>query len=423
MKPFNELGEKIDSAWRNVDYSEEKLPAIAADFLRKEGMPSKVTAWEVLEWGLEQTQLPRQKDVHSNFGDPPITLFTAPKFHIDVYFWFDGTTSIHQHGFCGAFQVLHGSSIHSWYEFERTEAINVFTEIGNISLKTCELLETGDVQEIWPGRRYIHGLFHLDSPSATICVRTDKSPLEPPQFNYHKPSLATDPFFNEETATKKIQIISAMFRAKRPDADERVSNLLSESDFQTTFQLLNVLKQAVHANHLDQVFGLDTPKQRFDAFLNVARNRHGDKIGVLERVFAHNDKVSQIVRRRGFVTDPEHRFFFALLMNVEGKDRIFGLIKQRYPDDDPLEKVLDWVFDLSQTRVVGAGQQNALGIEPFDDIDIMIFENLLANKTPDEIPELIKSEYPVEKLENSAFDLPDRIANVRNAVIFGPLFS
>ena len=108
MKPFNELGEKIDSAWRNVDYSEEKLPAIAADFLRKEGMPSKVTAWEVLEWGLEQTQLPRQKDVHSNFGDPPITLFTAPKFHIDVYFWFDGTTSIHQHGFCGAFQVLHG---------------------------------------------------------------------------------------------------------------------------------------------------------------------------------------------------------------------------------------------------------------------------------------------------------------------------
>ena len=423
MEVFKQLGDKIDIAWRDVDYSEEKFPALAAEFLRNEGMPSKVTAWEVLEWGLEQTELPRQKDVHSNFGDPPITLFTAPKFHIDVYFWFDGTTSIHQHGFCGAFQVLHGSSIHSWYDFKRTEAINVFTEIGEMSLKTCELLETGAVQEIWPGRRYIHGLFHLDSPSATICVRTDKSPLEPPQFNYHKPSLATDPFFSEETITKKLQIISAMLRAKRPDADERIGKLLSESDFQTTFQLLGMLKNAVHANHIDQIFGLDTPKERFDAFVEIARKRHGDKVDIFEKVFAHKDKVSQIVRRRGFVTDPEHRFFFALLMNVEGKERIFSLIKQRYPDNEPLEKVLDWVFDLAQTRVVGGGQQNALGIEPFDDVDLMIFEKLLADKTPEEITEVVKAEYPADKLEISGIVLPERIKKIHDAAIFGPLFS
>ena len=423
MEVFNELGNKIDTAWRAVDYSEEKFPALAADFLRKEGMPSKVTAWEVLEWGLEQTQLPRQKDVHSNFGDPPVTLFTAPKFHIDVYFWFDGTTSIHQHGFCGAFQVLHGSSIHSWYDFERTEAINVFTEIGKMSLKTCELLETGAVQEIWPGRQYIHGLFHLDSPSATICVRTDKSPLSPPQFNYYKPSLAIDPFFSEETITKKIQIISAMLRAKRPDADERIGHLLEESDFQTTFQLLSMLKNAVHANHIDQIFKLDAPKERFETFVAIARKRHGSKVDVFEKVFAHNDEVSQIIRRRGFVTDPEHRFFFALLMNVEGKDRILSLIKQRYPNDEPIEKVLDWVFDLSQTRVVGGGQQNALGIDPFDDLDLMIFENFLNKKTPDEITAMIEAEYPAEKLESSSIKLPERIDKIKEAAIFGPLFS
>ena len=423
MEVFRQLGDKIDNAWRAVDYSEEKFPALAAQFLRDEKMPSKVTAWEVLEWGLEQRQLPRQKDVHSNFGDPPITLFTAPKFHIDVYFWFDGTTSIHQHGFCGAFQVLHGSSIHSWYDFERTEAINVFTEIGEMSLKTCELLETGAVQEIWPGRRYIHRLFHLDSPSATICVRTDKSPLEPPQFNYHKPSLATDPFFSEETITKKIQIISALLRAKRPDTDERIGKLLAESDFQTTFQLLSYLKNAVQANQIDQIFKLDTPKERFGAFVEIARGRHGDKVDIFQQVFAHSDKVSQIVHRRGFVTDPEHRFFFALLMNVEGKDPIFSLIKQRYPDVEPREKVLDWVFDLSQTRVLGGGQQNALGIEPFDDLDLTIFENLLDGKNTEEIARLVEVEYPPEKLDASAVGLPERIKKIKDAVIFSPLFS
>src|SRR5262245_36401263 len=240
MIEFQKLGEELEKAWRAKNYDETVFPELASANLRGADLPSKVSAWDVVEWSLKERELPRQRDLKASFGDPPITVFSGPRFHIDIYFWFDGTTSIHQHGFCGAFQVLHGSSIHSWYEFERTEAINVFTEIGNMSLKTCELLETGAVQEIWPGRRYIHGLLHLDSPSATICVRTDKSPLEPPQFNYQKPFLAIDPFFNEETITKKIQIISAMFRAKRPDADERISKLLSESDFQTTYQLLNV---------------------------------------------------------------------------------------------------------------------------------------------------------------------------------------
>ncbi len=423
MEVFEQLGNKIEAAWRDANFSEDKFPAIAADFLRREGMPSKVTAWEVLEWGLSQSQLPRQMDMQSSFGDPPITLYTSPKFHIDVYFWFEGTTSIHQHGFCGAFQVLHGSSIHSWYDFDLKEKINVFTEIGDIKLKKCQLLELGAVHEIWPGRRYIHGLFHLDSPSATICVRTDKSPLDPPQFNYNKPTLAIDPFFTEETITKKIQLISAMFRAKRPDADEHVKQLLAGSDFQSTFTILTFLKHAVHSNHMDQIFGLSSPKDRFDAFMNAARQRHGRKIDNFTKVFAHNDMLNEIVRRRGFVTDPEHRFFFALLLNVDGKDRIFSLIKQRYPKSDPRDKVLDWVFDLSQTRVVGSHQQNALGIDPFEDVDLLIFEHLLNGKNKSDIKKIIEAEYPPEKFKPLKKGLSQRIGKISDAVLFRPLFA
>ncbi|HVQ55319.1 MAG TPA: hypothetical protein VMS29_01070, partial [Pyrinomonadaceae bacterium] len=177
------------------------------------------------------------------------------------------------------------------------------------------------------------------------------------------------------------------------------------------------------ANQTDQIFKLDTSKERFDAIVEIARKRHGAKVDIFEKVFAHSDKVGQIVYRRGFVTDPEHRFFFALLMNVEGREQVFSLIKQRYPDDEPLDKVLDWVFDLSQTRVVGGGQQNALGIDPFDDLDLMIFENLLGEKTPEQITAMVKAEYPAEKLEGSNVELSERIAKIKEAVIFGPLFS
>lgn len=423
MEVFTQLGEKIEAAWRAVDFSEEKFPALAAGFLRDESMPSKVTAWEVLEWCLTQTELPRQKDPRGNFGDPPVTLYTSPKFHIDVYFWFEGTTAIHQHGFCGAFQVLHGSSIHSWYEFERKEAINFFTEIGEMKLKVCELLETGAVQEIWPGRKYIHGLFHLDSPSATICVRTDKSPLEAPQFTYHKPSLAIDPFFDEETIMKKQQVVSALLRGKRADADEHIGKLLADLDFQSTYSILSFLKRSLHANRIDQLFELETPKKRFDDFLEIARKRHGEKADIFEAIFAHNEKLTEILHRRNFVTDPEHRFFLALLLNVEGKARIFSLIKQRFPATEPREKVLDWVFDLSQTRVVGSTQQNALGIEGFDDLDMLIFEHLLVGSTLDEVAEKIEAEYPPEKFAAVKSTLPERIAKTRDAVIFSPLFT
>ncbi len=103
MELFTKLGKEIEDIWRDANYNEELFPAIAADALRKAGLPAKVSAWEIVEWTLLQDELPRQKDVHANFGDPPITLFVAPRFYIDAYFWIDGTTAIHQHGFCGAF--------------------------------------------------------------------------------------------------------------------------------------------------------------------------------------------------------------------------------------------------------------------------------------------------------------------------------
>ena len=422
MELFYDLGERIQKAWNAVDNDEEKFPAIAAEFLRAEDLTSKISPWEILEWGLKQTELPRQKDVNANFGEPPVTLYTAPKFFIDIYFWFEGTTSVHQHSFCGAFQVLHGSSIHSWYDFEPEIDVNKFVRLGRMHLKVCELLETGAVQEIWGGRRYVHSLFHLDSPSATICVRTEKSPLELPQYNYHKPSLAIDPFYEEETIKKKQQIVTAMMRAKRSNVDECVTELIAGSDFQSTYQILNMLRHSMNSNQIDQLFGTGSVKERFESFMQTARQRHGEKLDRLEDVFRYSDRINEIVRRRNFVTNLEQRFFLALLLNVEGRDRVYSLIKQRFPDAEPREKVLDWVFDLSQTRIAGTEKQNALGIEPFDDLDLTVFEHLLDGKTVNEAADAVRNEYAAEKLNETENPLVERVLKVREAVIFAGLF-
>jgi hypothetical protein len=417
MELFTKLGAQVEILWRDKNYDETVFPEIAAEALRAANLPAQVSAWEVIEWTMKQTVLPEQRDLPGNFGDPPITLYNSPRFHIDVYFWLEGTTAIHQHAFCGAFQVLMGSSIHSWYEFERSESVNTFTEIGNMNLKLCELLSVGDVQPINAGRQYIHGLFHLEQPSATIVVRTHKSPMFLPQFSYYKPHLAIDPFFEEANTTKKMQCVTAMIRAKFPKTDEFIADWLKVADFQTTFQILSTLRSYLRSNQVDQLFNLAAPQNRFDAFMEIVRERHGERANVFPKIFEHEDRLNEILRRRSFVTDPEHRFFLALLLNVDGRERIFSLIKERFPESEPLDKVLDWTYDLAQTRVLGENIPNALGIADFDDTDLFVLENLLQDKSPDEIQTNLATEYGAENVGN----IPARIEKIKKSVIFQPL--
>ena len=99
--------------------------------------------------------LTRQQDVEGNFSNLPITMFSSTRFYIDVYFWLDGTTTIHQHGFAGAFQVLTGSSLHGEYKFRVKRAVSPHFNLGELSLKEVRLLRRGDIRKIIPGPKYI----------------------------------------------------------------------------------------------------------------------------------------------------------------------------------------------------------------------------------------------------------------------------
>jgi hypothetical protein len=419
MQPFQALGAEIEETWLGQNYNEEVFPSIAAEALIAADLPSKIAAWDIVEWTLKQTELPPQKDPHANFADPPITVFVAPRFYIDAYFWLDGTTQIHQHAFSGAFQVLLGSSLHSSYEFERTESVNVFTEVGQLRLRVCELLKVGDVKPILAGRQYIHSLFHLDQPSVTVVVRTDKSPLHRPQFSYYKPSLAIDPFFEHETTTKKLQTIRALYTVQHAEADALVAELLGSSDFQTSFAILSTVREFLGGTPLGQLFNLESHAARFNSLLEIVARRHGSKANGLAAIFEHRDRLRDIVRRRNYVTDAGQRYFLAVLLNVDGLKRILSLIKQRFPESEPIEKVLDLVHDLAQTRVVGVNTPNALGIEAFDDLDLSILEHLLRGSSDAEARERVVTEYG----ETRSAGIDDKLVRIRESAILGPLIS
>jgi hypothetical protein len=410
MEEFQKLGELIEKRWRLENYSEQLFPEIAAQALTEADLPGQVDPWEIIRWVQNALTLPDQKDVPGRFGDPPITLFAGSRFYIDVYFWLDGTTSIHQHAFTGAFQVLLGSSIHSHYSFREDKVLNEHFSVGELKLEEVQLLKQNDVKTIKPGRQYIHSLFHLDRPSATITVRTENTPSAALQYDYRKPYFAINPFFSNPVMTKKLQTVGLLLGMKHKDADAMITDLICSSDFHTAYSVL-MQASALKNSQLDDLFGLSTGKERFEAIVDKARRVHGELVDKMLAVLEEQERIHNIVTRRGSITGDEHRFFLALLLNVPNREKVLELVKQRFPDIDPVEKIVDWVEELSTTRVLGSKEPNALGIENFGDDHVFVLENLLRGmsveqmKQPNQTSHKPDSSGPGEKLDQLAADL------------------
>jgi hypothetical protein len=377
MEEFQKLGALVEGRWKEQNYNEQLFPDIAAQALLESDLPARVDPWEIIRWVHNTAALPEQHDMEGRFGDPPVTLFAGPRFYIDIYYWLDGTTSIHQHAFTGAFQVMLGSSIHSSYTFDEDRIINEHFSAGELRLNDVQLLKREDVRTIRPGRQFIHSLFHLDRPSATITIRTLNTPSAAVQFDYRKPYFALNPFFRNASMTKKQQTVGLLLGMKHKDADAMIGDLVCASDFHTAYFVLAETFNHLNSNPMDTLFGMSTGRDRFNAILEKCRNVHGEIADLVLPVLEEQERQHNIIVRRGSITGEEHRFFLALLLNVPNREKILELVKQRFPDQDPVETILDWVEELSRTRVLGSKESNALGIEGFGTEHLFVLECLL----------------------------------------------
>jgi hypothetical protein len=423
MEEFEKLGELVGSRWKTENYNEQAFPEIAAQALTESDLPSRIDPWDIVRWVHTAATLPEQQDVDGRFGNPPITLFRGSRFYIDVYFWLDGTTSIHQHSFCGAFQVLLGSSIHSRYSFQEQQVINEHFSAGKITLEEVHLLSLKDVRTIRPGRDFIHSLFHLDRPSATITIRTDHTPSAAVQYDYHKPHFALNPFFKNALVTKKLQTVGLLLGMKHKHADAMIGDLVCSSDFHTAYYVLREIYHQLQTSEMDELFGLSTGKTRFSNILERARAVHGELADRILPVSEEHERQVDIINRRQTITTEEHRFFLALLLNIPDREKVLQLVKERYPAQDPIETVLDWVEQLGRTRVLGSKETNALGLPEFDDNYVFVFECLLQGLNENEIIDRARAEYPAESAAELITIIPAIRQTLKDSTLFKSLLN
>ena len=175
MNPyFEKLGRTVSERWQQENFSLEAFPELARIALEESPPSGNVDPDEMIHEFLINDDQPFQSQ--SGFGQPELVAFNHPRFYIQILFWLEGTTEIHQHEFSGAFHVMRGSSLHSEFDFTGARSITPHLRIGNLGLKQFELLETGRTVPITSGQECLHSLFHLDTPSVTVVVRTQHDP-------------------------------------------------------------------------------------------------------------------------------------------------------------------------------------------------------------------------------------------------------
>jgi hypothetical protein len=415
MQPFAELGALVEARWRNENYNEEAFPEIAAQALSER---APVDPWEIIRWSHETPDLPEQMDLVGKFGNPPITVYVGPRFYVDVYYWLDGTTTIHQHAFSGAFQVLLGSSVHAGYSFKKDREINPHFLTGKLTLDKVSLLSQGEIREIRPGPDFIHSLFHLDRPSVTITIRTYKAPAAAVQYSYLKPYLAINPFFTDASLAKKVQTVSLLLRMKHPSADGLIANIIDASDFQTAYAVLDQAFSFLCHRELEEMMGVSRSRERFEALLERARRRHGELAGLLLPVFEEGWRQSEITQRRTEIKSQDHRFFLALLLNVPDRTNLLRLVKEKFPAQDPIDVVVGWVRELSATRIFGSKEPNVLGVADFDGLHLLAMKALLEGRTPEEI----KASLAPDSHIASALSIEDVADQLRGLPLFQSIF-
>jgi hypothetical protein len=331
---FVDLGRRVLSRWKRENFSLAVFPEIARTALDERPPARHVDLSKLIRDFLLTEEQPFQTD--SEFGEPELVVYSHPRFYIQLLFWLDGTTAIHQHEFSGAFHVMEGSSIHAHYEFTNARAVTPYLRVGKLRLRDMELLEAGRTVRIVSGQHVIHSLFHLDTPSVTVVVRTQHDPGTGPQLNYMPPHIAFDPHFSDALTMRRKQLLDVLERTEDVRYAERVMAMIADLDFERGFSVL--YHCMAYLQQIDQ----------WEPALQTFRKKHGALAAGVRASLEEDLRRSVIKGWRSHIFDPGHRFFLALLMNAPTRADLLALVAKRFPKDDPTAIVLRWAEELTE---------------------------------------------------------------------------
>jgi len=399
---FHALGEAIEAAWARKHFDERAFIDLATTMLAEARLHERTSGDEILEWFVRAPALPSQK-ADDSFGEPPLLMYQGRRFFIQVLYWLDGTTSIHEHGFSGAFGVLQGSSIESTFSFDLEERVSSRVLLGRLGLKGVEYLRPGDVRPIEGALGDPHSLFHLDRPSVSVVVRTYQDPDAQPQYRYMQPGIAIDPFHSDPILDRKVQLLRVLHRSDDARYDALAASLAESGDFQLVFRVL------------EQAYAVYSGDDRFAALLAVARRNLGPLAEWIVPALDENRRQAHLVDLRAKYREADERFFLALLLNVPTADAMKDIIRHRHPGDDPDTLIERWLRRLSSEGEV-------LGLA-FDDMTVAMYRHAARGASLPEILENLNGDAAAGGFTLSIARVASQYNKLMSSRVLGPLLT
>lgn len=336
---FEKLGRTVLERWREQNFSLAVFPELTRIAIEEAPPSENIDIDELIHEFLSNDDQPFQSE--SSFGQPELIAFNDTRFYIQILFWLEGTTEIHQHEFSGAFHVMQGSSVHSEFDFVGARSVTPHIRTGDLRVKQIELLETGRTVPITSGRDCIHSLFHLDTPSITVVIRTHHDPGTGPQYNYLPPHIAINPLHADSLTARRKQLLDVLETIEDPDYGTHLNEMMGRLDFERGFNMLrHAMPRLKELNEWDEV-------------LATFQNKHGELALGVPDTLAECLRRETISQMRHFIINPEHRFFLALLINVQNRADIFALVTRRFPESSPIDTILGWAEELVEPNDFG----------------------------------------------------------------------
>lgn len=347
------LADAVDDQWRAHSYDEALFPRIACDVLARSELIKTTTSDELLAWILSTPDLPRQKN--RAFGEPPLNLYMGRRFFIECLVWLQGQTSIHEHAFSGAFAVLCGQSIHTRYTFEALKELDVTFTLGRANVVESEWLTPGVARRIVKGGALLHSLYHIDSPTLTIVVRTlgDATPqhdlLFPDALILRKTS---------EPEESLVLLMQSLATSRNPLFQAHFNQMVRRL---SVYSILRLVLAAIQIPGLLErlVDHVETDAARILQMLIPIAKR--------QRRIRNTVKLMQAL-------SGDARFFAALVLNVPSRDHLLEILKLKYPQRDPSEVAAHLTQELALNA--GAGPLS-------DDLAPFVFSMLTGLGQPD----------------------------------------
>lgn len=319
------IGEDLERRWAARDYRRRCFHELAAESLGAASFHRQFDEEEIVDWVNRAASLPRQFDPRSSFGQPPLTVWGTQRFVLDLYFWVDTDTSVHDHSFSGAFTNLSGHSLNCAYRFEHAARVDEGVRTGSLVLDHAEYMKPGDICPIVAGPKFIHRVWHLDCPTVTLVARTIARPRSLRQYSYYAEGLAVR--YRRRPPIefqRRREFMRYLFRRRHPRRVELAEKLLARARGWQLFTLLEDLSK-LYAKEPDDARELDRIIARLPA-----RCRTWLDTGLA--VMRGADPLESVYWRR--LRRTEHRLLISLLGTYrDGRSVVEWLARHGYAGD------------------------------------------------------------------------------------------